>query len=146
MEPSFEKYSDGKSLYGDDASPEQIAAWFRDEKEAYFKLGFGREQGHYGYHELNWRHGFSHLAANRFEHVLGIGSAFGDELEPVLDRSDKVTILEPSSGFQNARFDYVCPDPSGLMNFPDDTFDLITCFGVLHHIPNVTAVMCELAR
>ena len=38
MKPSFEQYSDGKTLYGDDFSSDQIEAWFRDEVESYYRL------------------------------------------------------------------------------------------------------------
>jgi SAM-dependent methyltransferase len=146
MESSFEKYSDGKTLYGDDFSPDQIEAWFRDEQEGYYKLAEARKPGEYSYHALNWRHGFRHLPPSPFEHVLGIGSAFGDELQPVLERVKKVTILEPSDGYSNPKFEYVKPDASGGMPFADNVFDLVTCFGVLHHIPNVSTVVRELAR
>lgn len=146
MKSSFEQYADGKTLYGDDFSPEEIEAWFRDEAEAYFRLPQDQELGLYSYHARNLRHGFSLLPSIPFDHVLCLGGAFGDELQPVLGRSRKVTILEPASGFQNPRFDYVTPDPSGRMPFADSTFDLVTCFGVLHHIPNVSTVVREMAR
>ncbi len=144
-ETTFSEYSDGHVLYGDDFSQDQIEAWFRDEKEGYFNLGH-LESGKYGYHALNWRHGFRHIPQSPFEHVLGMGSAFGDELQPVLGRSKKVTILDPSDGFANSAFEYVKPIASGLMAFADDTFDLVTCFNVLHHIPNVSTVVREMAR
>jgi SAM-dependent methyltransferase len=146
MELSFEKYSDGKTLYGDDFSPDKIEAWFRDEQSGYYRLAEKREPGKYGYHALNWRHGFRHLPPLRFEHVLGIGSAFGDEFQPVLGRAKNVTVLEPAEGFQNPKFEYVKPNASGRMPFADNTFDLVTCFGVLHHIPNVSTVVREMAR
>jgi ubiquinone/menaquinone biosynthesis C-methylase UbiE len=41
---------------------------------------------------------------------------------------------------------YVKPVASGTLPFPDGTFDLITFSGVLHHIPNVSYVVGELAR
>jgi SAM-dependent methyltransferase len=143
---SFEKYSDGKALYGDDFSSDQIQAWFRDEAEAYYRLPEDREPGLYAYHARNWRHGFRHLPSLPFEHVLCLGGAFGDELQPVLGRAKKVTVLEPAGEFQNPKFEYVKPDACGRMPFPDNTFGLITCFGVLHHIPNVSAVVREMAR
>lgn len=146
QERGFAAYADGKMLYGDDFSPAEIETWFRDEEEAYYNLGGEKKQGNYGYHALNWLHGFRHLPKQNFEHVLGIGSAFGDELQPILDDAKKVTILEPSEGFSHSRFEYVKPNSSGKMAFLDDSFDLITCFGVLHHIPNVSYVMQELAR
>jgi SAM-dependent methyltransferase len=146
MKQTFEPYSDGKSLYGDDFSQEQIDAWFRDEAEAYYNLPLEQEIGVYSYHARNWRHGFRYLPKSRFDRVLCLGGAFGDELQPVLDRASQVTVLEPASEFQNPRFEYVKPDPSGRMPFADNTFDLATCFGVLHHIPNVSVVMRELGR
>jgi SAM-dependent methyltransferase len=146
MKATFEEYADGHALYGDDFSQDEIDEWFRDEKEGYFSLVDERKPGRYEYHALNWRHGFCHLPPTPFEHVLGLGSAFGDELQPVLDRAKRVTIVEPSDGFQNPKFEYVKPDASGLMPFPDSTFDLITSFGVLHHIPNVSTVVKEMAR
>ncbi|MEO6330219.1 MAG: class I SAM-dependent methyltransferase, partial [Ginsengibacter sp.] len=41
---------------------------------------------------------------------------------------------------------YAKPTLSGQLNFPDNHFDLITCFSALHHIPNVSYVMSELCR
>jgi len=146
VKSTFEQHADGKSLYGDDFTPAAIEAWFSDEAEAYYQLPQEQELGLYSYHARNWRHGFRHLPPQPFEHVLCLGGAFGDELQPVVDRAKKVTVLEPAGGFQNPRFEYVRPDPSGRMPFVDNTFDLVTCFGVLHHIPNVSTVVRELAR
>lgn len=146
VKPAFEAYSDGMSLYGDDFSPEEIEAWFRDEAEAYYQLPLEQQIGLYSYHARNWLHGFRYLPPTPFEHVLCLGGAFGDELKPVAGRAQRVTVLEPAGGFQNPRFEYVKPDPSGRMPFADNSFDLITCFGVLHHIPNVSTVVREMAR
>jgi SAM-dependent methyltransferase len=143
---TFEKYADGKSLYGDDFSPEEIEAWFQDESEGYTSLEYEFRPGLYSYHALNTRHGFRHLPLSRFDRVLSIGGGYGDELRPVFDRLGKVTILEPSGTFSDPRFEYVKPCASGRLPFADSTFDLVTCFGVLHHIPNVSLVVRELAR
>jgi SAM-dependent methyltransferase len=146
MTTGFEQYADGKTLYGDDFSSDQIDAWFRAEAEAYYRLPEERAPGVYAYHARNWRHGFRHLPSQPFEHILCLGGAYGDELRPILDRAKKVTILEPAGEFQVPRFEYVKPDISGRMPFADDSFDLVTCFGVLHHIPNVSTVVREMAR
>lgn len=146
MPSSFEQYADGKALYGDDFSQEEIETWFRDEQEACYLLPEEHRPGLYAYHALNLRHGFHHLPERTFEHVLGFGCAYGDELLPVLSRARKVTIVEPSDGFSNPRFEYVKPSAGGRMPFADNIFDLVTCFGVLHHIPNVSTVVRELAR
>ena len=61
MTSSFEQYSDGKNLCGDDFSSDQIEAWFRDEEEAYYRLPEERAPGVYAYHARNWRHGFRQI-------------------------------------------------------------------------------------
>jgi len=146
MNLRFEQYSDGRTLYGDDFSADQIEAWFRDEEEAYYRLPEGCALGVYAYHARNWRHGFRHLPGLSFEHILCLGGAYGDELRPILGRAKRVTILEPASEFQNPKFEYVRPDVSGRMPFADNSFDLVTSLGVLHHIANVSAVVSEMAR
>jgi len=152
---SVEQCLRGDALYGDDFSPEELEAWFRDEEEAYFRVSRSndksRVQRAYGYHALNHRYGFAGLPDTRFEHVLSLGGAFGDELLPVIDRIDRITIVEPARGFaspdiQGVPVTFVSPQASGLLPFPDNAFSLATCFGTLHHIPNVSTVVRELAR
>ncbi|MEW5967873.1 MAG: class I SAM-dependent methyltransferase [Pseudomonadota bacterium] len=150
---AMEIYFAGERLYGDDFSQAQIEEWFADEADGYFNLTHASSQGRYayGYHALNRRHGFSKLPQKRFGHVLGVGSAYGEELEPVLARSDRISILEPSDGFRSTMLngvpvDYVKPAASGDMPFDADSLDLITCLGVLHHIPNVSKVVGEFYR
>lgn len=149
----MEVYFSGKKLYGNDFSQEQIDAWFADEAEGYFNLtqsGGGGKYA-YGYHALNRKHGYSGLPKRRFGHVLGIGSAYGDELQPVLECSDRISILEPSDGFKSTVLNgvpvsYVKPVASGDMPFDSNSLDLITCLGVLHHIPNVSKIVGEFYR
>lgn len=138
------EYFSGEKLYGDDFSPEEIKEWFEREREGYADLGAkDRAKYVYLYHALNWHHGFRHVP-RACEHVLGVGSAWGDELKAVT--AQRVTILEPSDAFAAPGFRYVKPAVSGVMPFKDATFDLVACFGVLHHIPNVSFVVKEMAR
>jgi SAM-dependent methyltransferase len=149
---SIDTYLSGRELIGDDFDDTQIREWFEDEKEAYSDLITGYEGEYaYGYHALNSVHGFSHIPKKIYNHVLGIGSAFGDELFPILDRVKEISILEPSDNFNNGTIKdvpcrYYKPEISGRLNFVDNSFDLVTCFGVLHHIPNVSYVLGELYR
>lgn len=145
-------YFAGTALYGDDFGPEAIAAWYEDEREGYADLGAkDRERYRYDAHELNRQHIFRFLPEGRFRSVLGLGSAWGDEFLPLIDRIDELTIVDPSDAFVSNRVGgkavrYVKPEPSGRLPFDDDQFDLATCFGVLHHIPNVSTVIRDLAR
>lgn len=148
----MEVYFSGKKLYGNDFSQDEIDAWFADEADGYFNLTqSGGGDYSYGYHTLNKWHGYSALPKRRFGHVLGIGSAYGDELEPILEHSDRVSILEPSDGFKSTVLNgvpvsYVKPVASGDMPFDSNSLDLITCLGVLHHIPNVSKIVDEFHR
>jgi SAM-dependent methyltransferase len=147
-----ERYLSGRELWGDDFGPDEIRAWFADEQEAYADLGAcASSADEYGYHGYNRVYGFRHLPRRGFGHALGVGSAFGGEFLPVLDRIGDLTILEPSARLRSATLGsvpvrYVEPAPSGAMPFPDSSFDLVLCFGVLHHVPNVSAVVREIGR
>lgn len=147
------RFLSGQELFGDDFDAEGIRAWFADEQHAYADLaGSDRQRHSYGYDALNRQHGFAHLPAERtFSHVLGFGSNFGDELDPVLARCDRITLLDSSGRFEvdnlkGVPVSYLLADPSGRIALPDGSVDLLTCFGVLHHIPNVSAVIGEFAR
>lgn len=149
----MEVYFSGRKLYGNDFSQDQIDAWFADEADGYFNLtqSDGKRDYAYGYHALNQQHGFSKLPQKRFAHVLGIGSAYGEELKPILAYCDRISILEPSDGFKTTVLDgvpinYVKPVASGDIPFDPNSLDLITCLGVLHHIPNVSKVVSEFYR
>ncbi|MCH8153365.1 MAG: class I SAM-dependent methyltransferase [Planctomycetes bacterium] len=142
----------GRELYGDDLGPDEIAEWYHDEKEGYACL-VASDAGVYGYvyHAMNVWHGFRHLPPWRFSDVLGFGSAYGEEFEPIAARLNRLTIVDPSDTFKRSEVfgipvEYVRPRVDGTLEFEDDSFDLITCFGVLHHIPNVSHVVGELYR
>lgn len=149
---SLQKYFDGKALYGDDFKDTQIAEWFADEKEGFADLGAKHiEKYIYDYHSLNKLHGFKYLPEREYKYVLGFGSAYGEELLPIKSKIESATIVDPSDAFvQDSVYGipltYVKPTPEGKLPFDNDIFDLITCFGVLHHIPNVSSVIQELTR
>lgn len=149
----MEKYFNGKELYGDDFNYEEIVQWYLEESEGYAEL-LDKEYEEYDYefHLINEEYFFEKLPKNiRFNHVLGFGAAFGNEFEPIISRIDSLTIVEPSDKLKrkyigNVSPNYIKPQVEGTLAFSDETFDLITCFGVLHHIPNVSYVLQELLR
>jgi SAM-dependent methyltransferase len=151
-EADISRYLSGELIYGDDFSQDEIEDWFRDEENGY--AGLDHEDAKapvYLYHALNLLHGFNYLPDGRFERVLGIGSAYGEEFKPIIDRIDSLTILDASEKFirneiSGGPVTYRKPRPDGKLLFSDDCFDLITCFGVLHHIPNVSFVLSEMSR
>ena len=145
-------YLCGRALYGDNFNLEQIAEWYADEEEAYANLGAGNSAAYsYGYHAWNWYHAYRHLETISYDNVLGFGSAYGDELKPIATRMRKVTVVDPSLAFVRTQVHgvpatYVKPAPNGRLPLMAGEFDYISCLGVLHHIPNVSFVLSELAR
>lgn len=141
-------------IFGDDFNIQQIESWFREEAEAYADLGAKNLSSYkYKYHYLNKLYGYNTISKNnRLNHVLGFGSAYGNELLPILNQVDKITIIDPSDTFigknllSGVTCNWIKPVPCGDLPFVNNTFDLITCFGVLHHIPNVTHVLSEFSR
>ncbi len=153
MKDDISLYLSGKKLYGDDFSIDDINKWFEDESEGYASLVSHEEKTYrYGYHELNKQHGFKYILDRRFDEVLGMGSAYGDELIPLIEHINKITVLDPSDAFSEItnilgrECIYRKPNPEGTMPFESNKFDLMTCFGVMHHIPNVSYVMGECYR
>ena len=98
-------YLEGRKLYGDDMSLDEIAAWYEDERDGFAGLIQTAEMSKYQYahHGFNRRHGFRYLPKTRFSRVLGFGSAYGDEFEPIIDRIEQLTIVEPSESFVNKK-------------------------------------------
>ena len=151
MIKDISEYLYGQKLYGDDFSYKQIEKWYEDEKEAYANLYSNEVKGNYPYHSINNYNAFRFLDKLKYEKVMSIGGAFGDELLPIIDKIENIIILEPSEQMKvefikNKPVKYVAPNISGEIPFPDNFFDLITCSGVLHHIPNVSFVVSEIAR
>ena len=149
----MDNYLDGNALFGDDFTLEQIEEWYEDEAEAYAELGSKNQHTYnYQYHSWNKLHGYHHLGeTEKFNSVLAFGSAYGHELQPVINRVDQITMVDPSDAFRTNELSgksvrYIKPRPSGKLDISSDSFDLATCFGVLHHIPNVTDVIGEIAR
>ena len=149
---NLNEYFEGRKLYGDDFTPEQIKSWYDDEREGYAGLGAQDHSKYvYVYHALNRVHAFDRLPARRFDAVLGIGSAYGNEFLPIAHRIGRLTIIESSQAMRRSAVPgvlttYAEPNPTGVLPFDNECFDLITCFGVLHHIPNVSFVVREMYR
>lgn len=149
---SFSYYKEGKYLRGDDYAFAEIEEWFKEEQEGYADLGArNRDNYVYAYHAQNKHLGFSGITSHKPLSVLSIGGAYGDELLPIEKQVASVTIIEPSKQLRTDKFNgkpikYIDPTVTGEIRIEDGQFDLITCFGVLHHIPNVSFVLAELGR
>jgi SAM-dependent methyltransferase len=151
-EEEVQEYFMGNKLLGDDFNLDEIKRWLEDEKEGYANLGAkNRKKYKYEYHAINNKYGFRFLPDKTFPIVLGFGSAYGDEFKPILNKIERITIVEPSDAFIGEKINgmpitYIKPKTDGSLPFPNNSLDLITCFGVLHHVPNVSKVMGEFYR
>ena len=154
MDIDIEQYFSGDKLYGNDFTYEEIESWYKDEEEAYANLGSGDKDNYsYGYNNYNIINGFSKIK-NKLGtglSALGLGSAYGNEFEPILKSISEITILDPSeqfvvSEFKGVPIKFIKPTIKGNMSFEDNSFDIITSFGTLHHIPNVEFIIDEMAR
>ncbi|MDR6785778.1 SAM-dependent methyltransferase [Pedobacter africanus] len=147
-----EKYALGKAIYGDDFNIDQIKAWYDEESEAYADLGSKEKDTYdYSYHKINRLHGFKYLPEKQFERGLAFGAAWGHEILPIADRITELHIIEPSDHMRSEQIGnlkpvYSKPTVEGAIHYPDGHFDLVTCLGVIHHIPNVSFVISELCR
>lgn len=148
MQPFFS----GSRLYGDDLSLAEIEQWYADEGEGYANLGASAKDSYrYVYHALNQLHGFDGLNLKETVDILGLGSAYGEELQPLLSAARHITIVDPSDAFVREHIGsvpctYVKPVASGQLPFSDGQFDVVTALGVLHHVPNVSVVLKEVSR
>lgn len=148
---NLKEYFSGKKLYGDDFNPNQIKEWFEDEKEGYSGLIKDKKQK-YECHQINKIYGYDRLKrVKKFKRVLSFGGSTGEELLPIIDRAEEIYIIEPSKKLRVKKIKgkpvkYITPQPNGKIKFKDNYFDLITCFSVLHHIPNLSDIFREFVR
>jgi SAM-dependent methyltransferase len=151
-DPQEQAFLRGEALRGEGMHESEISAWYAGETEGYARLGAqDRTRYQYGYHGLNWLHGYRLLRNPKYNNVLGIGSAYGDEFLPIIEKIGTLTIIEPSIALRSEYVGslpvrYVTPGTKGELNVEDGHFDLVTCFNVLHHLPNVRQVLQEIRR
>lgn len=151
FEMSANEYLSGLRLYGDDMDEADVLAWYRDEERAYFELwGQNRDPGFYDYHALNARHGYRHLPGGSLGRLLSFGGANGEEVRLIAARASSVVLVDPTDygtrKLAGTAVEYRRPNSLGALPAGDGEFQVLTCFGVLHHIPDVTRVVREFAR
>lgn len=151
----YNKYLSGLALYGDNLSTDDIRAWYAVEESGYYDLVtnifFKDAEYTYEYAALNEYHGYRHIRGRHFRRALALGCARGDDVAPFADNVDEFLAIEPvekwwapSIGGKRAKF--VKPSLAGDIPCGEGKIDLVVCLGILHHIPNVTHVISEIAR
>ena len=145
------EFLSGSRLVGNDFEGEELANWYRDEEVAYAEMYPAEflELEAYKYHALNVRHGFSALDPRPIARALSLGGGSGAELAPVAERVGRIDVVDAAEAIPielPAPVHLHRAPPEGVLPFPNSTFDLVTCFGVLHHIARVGDTLRELSR
>lgn len=151
----YDIYFSGQELFGDDLSKDEIENWYIAEENGYYELvrsALSPERDYtYEYRALNEYYAYRHMSDRRFRRALALGCARGDDVAPIAAQVDEYLAIEPAErwwsptiGGRPARF--VKPSITGDIPCASGEIDLAICLGVLHHIPNVTHVINEIAR
>jgi len=140
----------GLRLHGEGLDDAALAAWFADEEEGYAHIA-GDEGEDGGAGQSNRLHAFRFLGERRFGRCLALGAASGREYSGLEGRVGSFVAIEPGRRFWRATIagapaEYRVPTLRGTIDLPDGSCDLAGSFGVLHHIPNASEVLGELAR
>lgn len=140
----------GRRLYGEALDADGIDEWFEDERNGYFELA-GTDNGKNCTAALHRRHALRFLPRRRFPLALALGAADGREYAPFAPLVDRFEAVEPGRGFWREEIAgipaaYRDPLPDGRIDLAEASVDLACAFGVLHHIPNLSAVLAGLAR
>jgi SAM-dependent methyltransferase len=142
----------GADLYGDDFSPGQIAEWYADEEQGYYNLREDLQYGdEYKYRAMNDFHALSWLRKRKYDTCLAIGCANGDDIASLGPNVNRFIAVEPAERWWRDEIGgsaatFVKPELSGHIPVEDASIDLAISFGTLHHIPNVSMVVSEIAR
>ncbi len=149
----LDEYVSGRRLYGDDLTGDALAEWYRREATRYVDMTRARGGPYrYLYHALNELHTWSRLPrGRRFERVLGVGSAWGDEFTPVVNRIGHITLADVADEYEQHNIAgvpvrVVKPGMAGELPVESGSFDLVVCFAALQHVAAVTRAVREMAR
>jgi SAM-dependent methyltransferase len=147
---ALEEYYAGRKLWGDDFPIEDIREWYHLEENACFDIYDQGRKRMPNNDLLHWRYGYRWAVQGRgtLGKVLGLGSGNGEEFRPVRRWIEHLYIVESAQGYcqSSATTTYVKAREDGALEFPADMFDTAVAIAVLHHVPNVSFVMRELAR
>ncbi|MBL8006332.1 MAG: class I SAM-dependent methyltransferase [Ignavibacteria bacterium] len=144
-------------LKGNDYTQEEIKQWYTEEEEWHNQFSDGRnESGDYWiiYEVFNRKYAVDRFAElTKEKKVLSFGCAEGSDTAKLYGEygfrlygieSSEELIRAFRKNFPGSKIEKATTE--GRINYPEDFFDYIFCFGVLHHIPNVSFVLKEFHR
>lgn len=146
--PSAEELS-GLRLYGEGLDDAALGEWLAAEAQGY--AGLVGEAAESRTAALTRQHLLQHLPPAEFPLALALGPGTGGDYAALAGRVGRYIAIEPArslwrSELAGAPAEFREPTPRGKIDLPDASLDLAAGFGVLHHIPNVSEVLQEIAR
>lgn len=147
-----DEYKNGIKILGDDYSFEEIEKWYLDEAQGYAQIVPEDHKDNFDeYEKLTYKYLYKYISGMTFDKALVYGGGYGTEIIPIINQIHDVTILEPGDKFKTdyvagKKVTYITPTVRGDMSFENNSFNLITCLGVLHHVPNVSYILSEFYR
>ena len=149
--------SNNSKIYGEDFSSFDELQWYLDEEKAYKKLRSERKEYidcniAYEYHDINSYYGFLPLLNKKFSNVLIFGSSTGVEGIPIIDKIDRIYLadseynISPDERLKNFNVIKLKSTSSVKLKLKSNHIDLVTCFGVLHHICKPSKSLGEIYR
>jgi len=148
----------GNNLVGDSFDFKQIEQWYKEEEEAYATLSLNDDE--YLYRNINNYYGLEKLISTKKDiNILCFGAAYGGEITAIEDILKKhsiqnysIIMIDSSTEMlkvfseKNKHIHTLKAQINGEIKLEENSIDLITCFGVLHHIPNVSFILQEFHR
>lgn len=139
----------GHSLYGEGLDQAALAEWLAAEAEGY--AGLIGEAAESRTAALTRHHMLPHLPPGRFAVALALGPGTGGDYAALTGRVGRYVAIEPARSLwrpdlAGAPAEFREPGLRGRLDLPDAGIDLAAGFGVLHHVPNVSEVLAEVAR
>lgn len=135
---------------GNDYNIDQIKDWYEDEKLGYFDLVEKDKKKHYeyGYTKFNRWH-MASVLDHSFDVCLALGAARGEDVAEL--NVEKYIAIEPAKEWWSSQIagkpaEFREPNILGNIDLDNNSVDIATSFGVLHHIPNVGFVLGEMIR
>ena len=147
----------GRVLHGEGLDDEGLTRWLEQETQVYSAL----KRNPWSLDDnaaalpsnaaFNQHYFVRHLPPGNFRCCLALGAASGSDYAMLRGRVDRFVAIEPVRGFwretlAGAPAEFREPTLRGVIALPDESCDLAGCFGVLHHVANVSEVLVELAR
>lgn len=131
-------------------APKKQANQYDDPNEDYVRYWEGRDYEHEA-EEMAVRR---LLDGRHFRHAVDVGGGFGRLCVLLENYADQVTLTDPSQKQLDAGAVYLKDHPridrklmqADDITFPDGSLDLVTMVRVMHHLPDPTKELGEIAR